>query len=418
MSLMIDSSADMARRQGLRRMRTLAMSLLALAAVIYLLTYQVRSQTLWGYVNTAAEAAMVGALADWFAVTALFKRPLGLPIPHTAIIPTRKDEIGRSLEEFVSKNFLTADNARERVLSAEIPQRVGRWLQTPEHRQRALAEGARIATAVLGQISDAEARAFVEDLLLPRLVQEPVSPIVGSLLAGIVDDGSHRGLVDLALEHLRTWLADNPGTFSSVLGERAPWWSPPWLDEKVIDWTYRQVLEWIGDIERDSDHPAKVALDDLLRQLAHDLQHDPETMARAEALKVRLLTHPQLPVTVESLWGSVRSSLLGAMADPSSYLWIRGDELLAHLADHLQHDQVWQDRINGRLADAAGFAVTTYGAEVAQVISTTVERWDAEEASSRIELLVGRDLQFIRINGTVVGALAGLVIHAISQLFG
>lgn len=416
MSLMVDSPADASRRRGLRRMRTLALSLLLLAALVYAVTLHLADQTVWGYVNTAAEAAMVGALADWFAVTALFKHPLGLPIPHTAIIPKRKDEIGRNLEAFVTENFLTEENARERVLAAHIPQRVGRWLSDPTRRHRALTEGVRIATAGLNQVSDAEIRSFVEDLLLPRLVQEPVSPIAGSLLEGIVNDGAHRGVVDLSLEHLRVWLTDNPGTFHNLMGQRAPWWSPPWVDDKVIDWTYRQVLDWLADIEGDPDHPAKRAFDDLLRRLAVDLQNDPEVMARAEELKTRLLTHPQLPVTIESLWRSVRAGLLSAMADESSYLWKRGDELLADLAEHLQHDSQWQSLIDARLADAAGFVVNTYGAEIAEVISTTVERWDAAEASSRIELQVGRDLQFIRINGTIVGALAGLVIHAVSQV--
>ncbi len=415
-SLMAPSPADAARRAGLRRMRALALSLLLLAAVIYALTLNLDQSGVWGYVNTAAEAAMVGALADWFAVTALFRHPLGLPVPHTAIIPKRKNEIGRNLQEFVTENFLTEEIARDRLAAARVGERVGLWLGVAEHRQRVRGEVVRVATAGLGRLSDDEVRALVEDFLVPRLIEEPVAPIAGALLEGIVDEQTHHGLVDLGLEQLRDWLADNPGTYATVLGERAPWWSPPWVDDRVIGWTYQQVLSWLRDIQQDPRHPARQALDDLLKRLAADLQHDPEVMARAESLKERLLTHPQVPETALGLWKSFRSSLTTAMEDESSYFHTRGDELLEHLGRHLVEDEVWRGRLEARLGELVSFFVNTYGSELAEVISVTVDRWDGKEAAERIELHVGRDLQFIRINGTIVGALAGLGIHALSQV--
>ena len=418
MSLMVDTPADEGRRRGLRGMRVLALSLLLLAALVYAVTLSSRDRTLWGYVNTGAEAAMVGALADWFAVTALFRHPLGLPIPHTAIIPKRKNDIGRNLQDFVTDNFLTEDNARERLHAAHVGERLGVWFENPAHRHRITRETVRAGQAALGRLTDDEVRSFVEGMLLPRLTDEPASPIIGSLLEGIVDDGSHRGVVDLGLAQLQAWLADNPDKFTDVLRERTPWWTPPWLDDRVIGWSYEQVLEWLQDMETHPDHPARQALDDLLQRLANDLQHDPQVMARAEDLKTRLLTHPQVGSTVVSLWQSVRRSVLGAMDDESSYLWTRTDELLRHISVHLRQDEEWRNRLEAHLADAVAFFVNAYGSELAEVISATVERWDPKEASERIELHVGRDLQFIRINGTVVGALAGLAIHASSQLFG
>ena len=203
-----------------------------------------------------------------------------------------------------------------------------------------------------------------------------------------------------------------------MLGERAPWWSPPWVDDRVIGWTYQQVLAWLRDIQQDPRHPARQALDDLLKRLAADLQHDPEVMARAESLKERLLTHPQVPETALGLWKSFRSSLTTAMDDESSYFHTRGDELLEHLGRHLVEDEVWRGRLEARLGELVSFFVNTYGSELAEVISVTVDRWDGKEAAERIELHVGRDLQFIRINGTIVGALAGLGIHALSQVAG
>ena len=415
---MAPSPADAARRTGLRRMRLLAVSLLVLAAVVYALTLRLDLSGFWGYVNTAAEAAMVGALADWFAVTALFKHPLGLPVPHTAIIPKRKNEIGRSLEEFVTENFLTEEIARDRLAAAHVGERVGQWLGVPEHRHRVRTEAVRVVRAGLGRLSDDEVRGLVEDFLVPRLVQEPMAPIAGTLLEGIVDEQTHHGLVDLGLEQLRDWLADNPGAYAAMLGERAPWWSPPWVDDRVIGWTYQQVLTWLREIQDDPRHPARLALDDLLKRLAADLQHDPEVMEQAEALKVRLLTHPQVPETAVGLWQSFRTSLTAAMDDEGSYFHTRGDELLEHLGRHLVEDEVWRGRLEARLGEAVSFFVNTYGSELAQVISVTVDRWDGHEAAERIELHVGRDLQFIRINGTIVGALAGLGIHALTQVAG
>ena len=416
MSLMAPSAADAARRSGLRRMRLLAVSLLGFAAVVFLATLGLDHDGVWGFVNTAAEAAMVGALADWFAVTALFKHPLGLPIPHTAIIPKRKTEIGRNLQEFVTENFLTEEIARERLAAARVGERIGVWLGMPAHRRRVMAEVVRVARAGLGRLSDDEVRALVEDFLVPRLVQEPIAPIAGTLLEGVVDERTHHGLVDLGLEQLHDWLGDNPGTYAAVLGERAPWWTPPWLDERVIGWTYQQVLAWLRDIRVEAEHPARRALDDLLKRLAADLQHDPEVMARAEALKERLLTHPQVPETAVGLWQSFRTSLTAAMDDESSYFHTRGDELLDHLGQHLVEDAVWRGRLEARLGEAVSFFVNTYGNELAEVISVTVDRWDGQEAAERIELHVGRDLQFIRINGTIVGALAGVGIHAVAQV--
>ncbi|WP_353951338.1 DUF445 domain-containing protein [Knoellia sp. S7-12] len=415
MSLLAPSPADAQRRVGLRRMRAVALGLLVLAAIVYAVT--LRHETGWlGYVNAGAEAAMIGALADWFAVTALFRHPMGIPVPHTAIIPKRKNEIGRNLQDFVTENFLTDEIARERLAAAHVGERLGLWLGQTTHRQRVMTEVVRATRAGLGRMSDDDVREVIEKFVLPRLATEPISPIAGSLLQGVVAERTHHGLVDLGLEQLHDWLKDNPGTFQAVIGERAPWWSPPWVDDKVIGWSYQQVLTWLDDIRVTPGHPARVALDDLLARLAHDLQSDPAVMERAESLKERLLSHPQVPETAVGLWNSFKVALETAMDDPESYLHVRGDELLEHLGRHLVEDEPWRLRLEGHLGEAVSFFVNTYGSEIAEVISVTVEQWDGREAAERIELHVGRDLQFIRINGTIVGALAGIIIHAVSSV--
>lgn len=405
---------DAARAAGLRRMRIVAVSLLGLAAVIYVVTLS--HSGAWGYVNAAAEAAMVGALADWFAVTALFRHPLGIPIPHTALIPKRKNELARSLQEFVSENFLTEDVVRDRVARAQVGLTVGRWLDDPAHRAKVLAEVFRIAKALLGRLPDHRIHEFVGGVLLPRLAREPVSGVAGSLLEGIVRDRAHHGLVEIALAEIHKWLKANPQAFGSLVGERAPWWSPAWLDDRVIGWVYNQALAWIGDIRADPTHPSRKALDDLLLRLATDLQNDPDVMERAEMLKVRLLSHPQAAETVVSLWRSLRTSMVDAMDDPDSELHRRADSWLAEAAARLRTDEEFRAGLEHALADGVAFLVRTYGPDMVEVISHTIAQWDGADASRRIELHVGRDLQFIRINGTVVGALAGLGIHALSQL--
>ncbi len=410
------SVSDEQRRAGLRRMKTLALSLLGLAAVIYLLTLRLDHSGVWGYVNTGAEAAMVGAMADWFAVTALFRHPLGLPIPHTAIVPTKKDEIAVNLQDFFTENFLTEQIARERLAAADVGRRLGTWLTDEQNSRRAMAESVRMGRAALTRIKDQDVRGFAEDVVLPRLVKEPVAGIAGDLLDGIVHDGAHHGLVDLLLGEVHGWLKQNPGKFAAIVEDRAPWWAPPIVNEKVVNWTYQQALIWVSDVRGDPSHPTRRALDDLLLRIATDLQSDPDIQARAEALKTRLLTHPQIGETFTSLWRSLKTSLLASMDDENSQLWTRGQRAFQELGANLLADEQLRARVDATLGDMVAFFVNTYGRELSDVISHTIQRWDGQEAAERIELHVGRDLQFIRINGTVVGALVGLIIHAVSQV--
>ena len=414
MTTMLLGPADQVRKRGLRRMRAVALSLLVLAAIVFILTRN--RDGAWGYVNATAEAAMIGGLADWFAVTALFRHPLGIPVPHTAIIPKRKDALGQSLEEFVTGNFLTVDAARERVVAADVSRRVGRWLAQEQHSARVIREVAKASSRALVAIKDEDVLSFVEQSLMPRLVNEPLSPVAGHFLESVVQDGAHHGLVDIALVEAHVWLAANEDAVASIVGARAPWWSPAWLDERVIARVHREALVWVADVRDRPNHPARQALDDLLRQLALDMQDDPETIARAEALKVRVMTHPQIGPSAVALWDALRTALLGALDDADGQLRRRGVSALSALGERLVTDPELRHRVDGHAADAIGFVVSSYGHEIAKVISQTVDRWDGKEAAERIELHVGRDLQFIRINGTIVGGLAGLAIHALNVL--
>ncbi|MFB6721686.1 DUF445 domain-containing protein [Kribbella sp. NPDC056345] len=414
MATMTLSAADQVRRRGLRQMRLVALSLLVLAAIVYVITLH-RDGGL-GYVNAAAEAAMVGALADWFAVTALFRHPLGLPIPHTAIVPTRKDMLAESLEQFVTENFLSEEVVAEKMRSADVSRRAGEWLAAGNHAERIVAEGARTIGAALPKLGDDDVTAFVRGSLLPRFVQEPLSPIAGHFLESVVDDGAHHALFDLLMIEAHDWLSENRELLAEVVGPRAPRWSPMWVDRLVVDRIHREALAWLADVRDNQDHKARQAVDRLLQKLAVDLQNDPETMERFEAFKARMLTHPDMGSSLTAVWDSLRTALIDSIQDPASTLRVRGVKVIQDLGQRLQDDDVLRGKVDARATEAVSYVIRTYGTEIVSVISDTIARWDGREASARIELHVGRDLQFIRINGTVVGALVGLVIHTVSQL--
>ena len=409
-----DPGADAERRRGLRRMRAVAVALLGFAAVVYVAT--LGRDGFWGFVNAGAEASMVGAIADWFAVTALFKHPLGLPIPHTALIPRRKDELGKGLEEFVGENFLQEDIIRDRVGAATISARVGDWLSDPANARRVVDEAADVAAIALGKVRDEHIADLVTNAFVPRFREEPIAPLLGSLLSEVVRDDLHHGVVDLVLDELHRWLVHNPDTFVEVLSERAPWWAPPRLNEAVTVRIHHEAVRWVDDIRQNPDHHARAALDSMLSQLAHDLLVDDATQDRAERFKERLLDHPQVVTTAFSLWKAMRSALLTSVRDRDGAVRQRLLVELNAFAGRLGSDAALRERLDRTAADVVVFGVSRYGAELTAVITHTIERWDGKEAARRIELHVGRDLQFIRINGTIVGGLVGVLIHAISLL--
>ena len=407
-----DPVADARRASALRRMRSIAVGLLLFAAVVYLVT--LGEDGVLGFVNAGAEASMVGAIADWFAVTALFKHPMGLPIPHTALIPKRKDELGRGLEEFVGENFLQEDIIRDRLSSAAPSQRLGEWLTEPQNARRVVDEVADVAAIALSKVRDEHIESLVNDALTPRFREEPISPLLGGLLSEALRDNIHHGLVDLALAELYGWLLENPDTVAEVLGERAPWWAPPRLNDAVTGRIHLELVRWVGDIRDDPGHRAREALDSVLAQLAQDLLTNAGTQARAEALKERMLDHPAVATSFISLWDALRRALTASLEDSEGAVRERMLTEVCRFAERLVEDAGLRTRLDTMAADAAVFVVERYGAELTAVITHTIKRWDGREAARRIELHVGRDLQFIRINGTIVGGLVGVIIHAVS----
>ncbi|MEV7874626.1 DUF445 domain-containing protein [Microbacterium sp. NPDC089188] len=410
------SPADQERRRALRVMKGVALGALLAMALVFAVSFSLQREVEWlQYVRAAAEGGMVGALADWFAVTALFRHPLGLPIPHTAIIPRRKDEIGRQLGEFVETNFLEGDVVRTKLESTPLSARAGAWLADPAHADRVAAEGATLATSVLTALDDDDVQGLIEDLAREHLLSPDWGPSIGGWLQRVVGSGAHHGAVDLALDNIAVWLANNRDTFQGLVSRRLPSWVPSMAARLVDDTVYREAVQFVDAVRADPRHQARGAIDGYLARLADNLQHDPATMVRLEEAKAAVFDSPRVRQLAADAWNTAKAGLLRSLADPASALRRRASAALAEVGERLQHDETLQRRVDGWVTDAAVFVVGRYRHDIASIITDTVERWDAEETTEKIELMVGRDLQYIRLNGTIVGALAGVVIFTVAH---
>ncbi|MGV9193558.1 DUF445 domain-containing protein [Microbacterium sp. MC2] len=411
------SIADQERRHGLRVMKGVALGALLLMAIVFIVAFVLQDRYPWlGYVRAAAEGGMVGALADWFAVTALFRHPLGIPIPHTAIIPRRKDEIGRSLGDFVETNFLEGEVVRGKLEQTAIARRAGQWLREPEHADVVAAEAATMAAGILHALSDDEVQDLISDLAREHLIDPQWAPALGGWLSRVVDAGAHHGAVDLAVDSITTWLHANQQAFSGLVSRRLPSWVPSIAMRLVDDTVYHEAVKFAEAVQRDAGHPARAAVDGYLARLADSLQHDAATIARLEDAKGAVFDSPRVRELAAEAWHTAKTGLLRALEDPASPLRRRVTAALAEIGGRLATDPALQQRVDARITDAAVFLVDRYRHDIASIITDTVEKWDPAETTEKIELMVGRDLQYIRLNGTIVGALAGVAIYTIAHL--
>ncbi|MFF3559069.1 DUF445 domain-containing protein [Streptomyces sp. NPDC002574] len=413
------SPADEGRRRGVRRMKVIATGLLLAATLVYGLAKWAESAGAgaWsGYVAAAAEAGMVGALADWFAVTALFRRPLGLPIPHTAIIPTKKDALGRTLGDFVGENFLSETVVRTRLRKVGIAHRLGTWLEDPEHADRVTEQGAAALRGALTVLRDSDVQAVVGEAITRRADAQEIAPGIGKMLERIVADGGHRRMVDLVCVRAHDWLNEHGDSVMNAVQGGAPGWTPRFVDRKVGERIYKELVRFTAEMRDMPEHPARGALDRFLADFATELQSDPDTRRRVERLKKDLIERHEVQDLIESAWGSVRSMIVAAAEDEHSELRLRARASLLSLGARMTEDPRLTAKIDGWLEDAATYVVTTYRDEITALITDTIAGWDPEQTTRKIEANVGRDLQFIRINGTVVGALAGLAIYTVSRV--
>lgn len=395
-----------------------ATGLLVVAAVVFVLARWQQDERAWaGYVRATAEAAMVGALADWFAVTALFRHPLGIPIPHTAIIQKRKDEIGQSLGAFVRDNFLTKDIVTDRLRSAGLGKRVGSWLAEPDNARSVGEQSAAVVKGITEVLQDDTIQGGLEHIVTDRVRSIPVTPLVGKAIDVAVEGDHHQVLLEVTLNGLGAFLTENQVTFRQRLYQESPWWVPEPVDDRVFDKIYDAVTKFLDEIGTDRAHPLRKQLDERTRVLAERLRDDPELLARGEGLKDEVLHHPEVRAWIASLWVRIKSGLIDATENPDSALRRQIEEALVDAGRSIESDPELQAKIDDWVVGATGYVAEQFRDEVADLIAHTVEGWDSAETAERLELQVGRDLQFIRINGTIIGGLAGLTIHTVSELF-
>jgi uncharacterized membrane-anchored protein YjiN (DUF445 family) len=373
----------------------------------------------WGFVRAFAEAAMVGGLADWFAVTALFRHPLGLPIPHTAIVPRNKDRIGDTLAQFLRDNFLVPRVVARRMQRLDVAGAAGRWLASPKGATEGrLRRGAsRLAADMLESLDQERLGGMVRTTLAQRLRSLEISPLLGNALTAAIADNRHVPLLDGIIKWAAKVLSANEPVIRAMVHERAGSlmrWTG--LDETLANKIIAGLDGMIQDMASQPDHPLRAKAEEGLAQLAHDLQFDPVMRARVEGFKAEMLDNPALSDWWQGIWEQMRGAMLKIARDPNAMIAGRFGEALRQLGTTLQEDAELADTINRFARRAAVGTAADYGDAIVRLVSETVRGWDAQTITRRLENAVGRDLQYIRINGTLVGGLVGLAIHTVDVL--
>ncbi|ORV68027.1 hypothetical protein AWC09_16620 [Mycolicibacter hiberniae] len=415
-----DPAADADRLRDLRRMKVVALSFLLGATVVFLLCRWAQAEGLapaWvGYVGAAAEAGMVGALADWFAVTALFKHPLGIPIPHTAIIKRKKDQLGEGLGTFVRENFLSPPVIETKLRDAQIAGRVGKWLSEPAHAERVAGETATVLRVLIEMLRDDDVQDVIDRMIVRRIAEPHWGPPIGRVLGSLLAENRQEALIQLLADRAFQWSLNAGEVIQRVVERDSPSWSPRFVDHLVGDRIHRELMDFTDKVRRNPDHELRRSATRFLFEFADDLQHDQATIAKADAVKEQLMARDEVANAAATAWRTLKRLVLEGVDDPSSALRTRVAATAVQVGESLRDKAELRDKVDNWIVRGAQHLVGHYGVEITAIITETIERWDAAEASRRIELHVGRDLQFIRINGTVVGALAGLAIYTIAQL--
>jgi len=412
--------AQEAVNPALVRMRIVATGLLVAMAVVFLVSRAIGPvHPAIGFVRAFAEAAMVGGLADWFAVTALFRHPLGVPIPHTAIIPRNKDRIGDTLAVFLRDNFLLPAVISRRMRRLDVAGAIARWLTDPPEGAggRFRSGASKLVAQVLEGLDPARLGGMVKAGIGARLRETEMSPILGQLLKASIAEGRHAPLLDAGIRWAAQALAANDHLIRAMVHDRAGSllrWTG--LDGAVANKLIDGLDKLLGEVAEDPHHPLRVRAEEGLARFAEDLQHDPALRARIEALKNVLLGNPAMQRWLDGLWEQARAALLGIARDPERAMAGKLGDILRQLGETLQRDPRLSHTINRFVRRAVVGIAADYGDGIVRLVSETVRGWDADTITRRLENAVGRDLQYIRVNGTIVGGLVGLAIHTIDLL--
>jgi uncharacterized membrane-anchored protein YjiN (DUF445 family) len=408
-----------AKQLELDRMKRRATGLLVVMSAVFLAALILEPRHPWlGYVRATAEAAMVGGLADWFAITALFKHPLSIPIPHTAIIPTRKDRIGRTLGNFVQHNFLSPEILGAKLLAIEPSRRAAEWLRRPENAGSLARHAASALRSATDVVKDDDVHALLERSVMEPLRQRSIAPVLAKGLLLLTANDRHQQLLDRVINGLGGLILENEEFIRRRIHAESPWWVPGFVDERVHAKVVAGIQRTLLEVSTDPSHPMRRQFDDLLTDWIVRLQESPEAIARADAVKRQLFDHPTSRGLSASLWEEVKR-MLDRQAEPepggTPGALERG---VVALADGALGDEALLAKLDGWIVEAVLRVVEQHRHEVGRLIEHTVSSWDPRETSKRLELAVGRDLQFVRINGTLVGGLVGLILYAVSRFAG
>lgn len=400
------------RARALARMKRVPLLLLFLMAALFAATLG-RPEPWAGWVHAFAEAGMVGALADWFAVTALFRYPMGIPIPHTAIIPTRKDALGEAMARFVSEHFLAQEAVRAKLVSIDLARLVTGWLQSDRGQARLLELADATLRWGLDALDERRVRKFLGRVTRRQLQSLDLAALLGSTLHWLVRGNRHQEILTQALRYAIVLLADNRENIRERVAEESPWWVPGFVDDRILRQVLDRVETRLFEMSLDPEHPLRGQFNDWLVKLADELKTAPEHRRTGERFKQQLLENDELQDYLYGLWEDLSGRLAADLDAEDSRTRREIAQALARLAQELESDADMQAWINEWLVDAIVTVVNQNRGQIASLISDTVETWDGRETSRRVELALGKDLQYIRINGTLVGGVVGVVIHGI-----
>jgi uncharacterized membrane-anchored protein YjiN (DUF445 family) len=396
----------------LRRMKRIPLLLLFLMALLFAFTlHHPASWAAW--LHAFAEAGMVGALADWFAVVALFRHPLGLPIPHTAIIPNRKNDIGESLSRFVADHFLEPEVVRRKLQNTNLAAFVVSWLQSDKGRQSVEDLSATILRWALGALHEKRVRRFLSRLSSKQLANVSLAPLLGSTLDWLVRGKRHQQILTQVLRYTIVLVHDNRDAIRAKVKQESPWWLPGFVDDRILQKMLERIEHQLFEMALDQEHALREQFNQWVQILAQDLKNSPEHLRVGEEIKQQLLANDELQDYLYGLWQELAHSIEMDIEKPDSAIRLRVGQWLANVAQELDRDEDMQAWVNAWLVDAITLVVGRNSGQIASLISDTVKSWDGMDTSRRVELAIGRDLQFIRINGTLVGGLVGLLIHAV-----
>ena len=389
--------------------------LLAMAALYVASRFYELSHPAIGFVRAFAEAAMVGALADWFAVTALFRRPLGLPIPHTAVVPRNKDRIGKALAEFVERHFLAPGPVRGRIAGIDFAAALCDWLARPEQRRRLAMRAVNIVSGVLNALKDEDLRRFLREDITERLRTIDIAPLAANLLTVLISENRHQALVDEMVVQAERLLKEYEPALREKVRQRTSWlWKKLSLDEKVADQIVMVAEEALHEVNQEPSHPWRQQFDQAIRAFILELETAEEYRLMLEQLKHRILDDPALQQYFSSLWDELKAAMLRDAASPDPVMRARLEATIAELAAVLKQDDQTQKKINQWVRVTILRVTASQRHEIGRLISDTIRCWSAESVGEKIAAQVGDDLQYIRINGTLIGGLVGVVIHSVS----